>query len=98
MPVKLQNECVTYVIDASGRNRHFIDRTSGVDHVVTGTPSVCGQVTRGGRTYDASGAAWADGKLTVEFGLWREPERIGAFAPVRRRGQGQLGDKSKGEP
>ncbi|NLF19688.1 MAG: hypothetical protein GX595_20850, partial [Lentisphaerae bacterium] len=67
MAIELQNTRVRYVIGEDARNRHFIDRRTGVDHLAAPSGSACAVVCQGDRRVDATAAAWRDGRLYLEF-------------------------------
>jgi hypothetical protein len=68
MPITLQTDTFRYVIGDDGRNRHFIEKASGCDHLSGLAPSCCALVRIGPREVGASAASFAAGRLRLEFG------------------------------
>jgi hypothetical protein len=68
MSIAFENQFVRYVVGADGTCQHFIDLQTGVDYAVAGPSSPCARVRQAGREFPASAAAYADGRLTLEFG------------------------------
>ncbi len=61
-----ENDYAKIAVGANGQNLQFIDRQSGVDYCRQ--PSPFARVSKDGKTYGASKAAYSDGRLTLEFG------------------------------
>src|SRR6185436_9194388 len=61
----IENEFVTYRIAADGLNERFVDRGTGVNHVVSNAP--CAWIKRAGKTILPTHAALRDGLLTLQF-------------------------------
>lgn len=68
MAVILQTDTFRYVIGSDGRNLHFIDKATGIDHLRGGSPSCCATARVGERDVDASAVTFADGRLAIAFG------------------------------
>ena len=63
--IELENTLVRYVIGPDGKNRHFIDKSTGADYCRPGTPFA--SVTVEDKEYPAVRATLRDGLITVTF-------------------------------
>ena len=66
-PIVFENDALRYGIATNGLNLEFVDRVSGINYL-RGEPSACASIRLTGQTYPASAAAWADQRLTLQFG------------------------------
>jgi hypothetical protein len=64
----LENQYIKYVIGADGGSLHLIDRRDGQDYCGGGGKAKLATVTKAGKTYPATKATWAEGRLTLNFG------------------------------
>ena len=66
--ITLENQFVKYVIGRDGANLSFAGKQTGIDYLAGRQPSRCAQMKKDGRTYDASGVSFSDGRLRIDFG------------------------------
>jgi len=66
--IELRNQYVNYIIGADGVSLHFIDRRSGEDYCRHDPDRALARIRMGEKTWEASAASYASGKLTVRFG------------------------------
>ncbi len=64
----LENDYLRYEISRSGRNLHFVDKLDGKDYCTGGGSAPFAAVKQAGKHFEASAVAFADGRLTVDFG------------------------------
>jgi len=68
VPVVLENKHVRYSITAEGQNHGFIDLATGTDYLQANPPSSCASIQCDGKSFPATAAVLADGRLTLKFG------------------------------
>lgn len=78
--MKIENEYARYVLGADGTNQHFIDRQTGTDYGLQEPRVPFARIRQAGREIPASAAAYADGRLTVDFGASGVRAEIGVTA------------------
>ncbi|MGA2863868.1 MAG: hypothetical protein ABSF95_05220 [Verrucomicrobiota bacterium] len=66
--VVIENAHVSYTVSPGGKNLGFVDRATGLDYLRRGAASPCALVRREGKEYPATGAALANGRLSLRFG------------------------------
>ena len=64
--MNVTNEYAEIAVGTNGQVLHFIDRQTGVDYCMQ--PSPIARVQKDGKSHSATGAAYSDGRLTLEFG------------------------------
>ncbi|MHC4178054.1 MAG: hypothetical protein ACYSWU_11145, partial [Planctomycetota bacterium] len=64
----LENVYLRYEISRRGRNLRFIDKLSGKDYCTGGGSAPFARITQAGKHFEASAVAFADGRLTIDFG------------------------------
>lgn len=66
--IVLENPRFRWVLTPAGRNRAFIDRATGTNHLRPGEPSLCASVRRDGREFPVTTVTLNDGHLRLAFG------------------------------
>jgi hypothetical protein len=64
----IQNDCTAITIGAEGQTLKIVDRRDGRDYAKNTPPSPFARIRKGGKSYAATEAAFANGRLTVKFG------------------------------
>ncbi|MHC4560740.1 MAG: hypothetical protein ACYS80_25960, partial [Planctomycetota bacterium] len=65
--IVLENAHMRYTVSSSGKNLGFVDLTTGVNYLNRNTPSYCALVQQDGKTYTATNASLAYGRLVIRF-------------------------------
>ena len=66
--IGIKNDFVDFALGADGRNRCFVDRSTGQDYCAGKGNSPFARVKKGGKEYPVTAATCTDGVVTVRFG------------------------------
>lgn len=66
-PIELESQYLKYLIGADGSNTAFLDKRSGADYCDHNAATKFARLRKSGKQFVASQAAYADGKLQVQF-------------------------------
>ena len=66
--IVLENEHFRYEISANGKNRHFIDKATGIDYLAKDTASFCSYISENGKKYPPASIIFKGNNLIFEFG------------------------------
>ncbi len=66
--IVIENAAFRYEMDSSGRNLHFIDKSSNTDYLDTVDVSYCSSIEKDGKRYNVTGVSRKGKFLSYEFG------------------------------
>jgi len=64
----IENDYARITVGADGRTTQFADRQSGTNHCAQPGKLPFARISQGGKSYPATEASYADGRLTLRFG------------------------------
>jgi len=67
-PWSIENQHLKYVVGPDARSLQLVDKQSGRDHCGAGGKAPLARVEKGGRSYDASSAQFANSRISLAFG------------------------------